>query len=304
MNSNGQFQAGTNYATWNATGATAATEIALNDPAYHTPAEIPDGSIQVGQGFFVKAKSSGNVNFTNELRRNNQDYQFFRTTNEKHRIWLDLKLENGTPINQLLIGYVWGATDIVDSQFDGRSFGNTGSYLYSVIENKDYVIQGRALPFDINDSVPLGFVSSTAGTYAISLCQFDGVFANQLIYIKDNLTGATVAITDAPYIFTSAEGIFNSRFEVVYLPNLTTNTTNLDGNSVQVFNKNEQLHIASKKQLIEKVQVYDVMGRLLFASNNYQQQTVDLENLPNRNQVLILKIQMENNQWITLQTIY
>jgi hypothetical protein len=304
MDSNGQFQAGTNYATWNATGATAATEIALNDPAYHTPAEIPDGSIQVGQGFFVKAKSSGNVNFTNELRRNNQDNQFFRTTNEKHRIWLDLKLENGTPINQLLIGYVWGATDIVDSQFDGRSFGNTGSYLYSVIENKDYVIQGRALPFDINDSVPLGFVSSTAGTYAISLCQFDGIFANQLIYIKDNLTGATVAITDAPYIFTSAEGVFNSRFEVVYLPNLTTNTTNLDGNSVQVFNKNEQLHIASKKQLIEKVQVYDVMGRLLFAGNNYHQQTVDLENIPNRNQVLILKIEMENNQWITLQTIY
>lgn len=304
MDSNGLFQAGTNYATWNATGGTAATEIALNDPAYHTPAEVPDGNIQVGQGFFVKAKSSGNVNFTNELRRNNQENQFFRTSNEKHRIWLDLKLQNGTPINQILIGYVWGATDIVDSPFDGRSFGNSGSYLYSIIENKDFVIQGKGLPFDINDNVPLGFVSTTAENYSISLRDVDGIFVNQVVYIKDHLSGVTASISDVPYIFTSAEGIFNARFEIVYLPNLTTNTPILDSNSVRVFNKNKQLQLASTKQLIEKVQVYDVMGRLLFAGNNYHRQTVDLENIPNRNQVLILKIQMENNQWITLQTIY
>jgi hypothetical protein len=147
MNSSGIFPTGTNYATWNATGGTAATSVASNDPAYHTPAAIPNGSIQVGQGFFIASKNNGNIEFNNSQRINDQNYQFLRaSTTEKHRIWLNAKSEIGTDINQIMIGYLEGATLGKDTNYDGKSFGNIGSYLYSIIDSEQYVIQVDLYP--------------------------------------------------------------------------------------------------------------------------------------------------------------
>lgn len=177
MNSSGVFPTGTNYASWNATGGTAATAVAVNDPAYHTPAAIPNGSIQVGQGFFVASKNNAILQFTNSQRINDQNHQFLKASlTEKHRIWLNAKSESGTDINQIMIGYLDGATQGVDTNYDGKSFGNTGSHLYSVVGNEHYVIQGRPLPFDTSDEVPLGWMCSrleiTAYNYPIGTVFF------------------------------------------------------------------------------------------------------------------------------------
>jgi len=168
MDANGIFPTGTNYASWNSTGGTAATSVANNNPDYHTPAEIPNGSIQVGQGFFVVAKNNGVVNFHNSQRINNQDHQFLKTTSENQHIWLNITTNEGKDINQILIGYIDGATMGTDANYDGKSYGNNGNYLYSIIENEKYVIQGRALPFNSNDEVPLGWYCETPGNYFIN----------------------------------------------------------------------------------------------------------------------------------------
>jgi hypothetical protein len=162
MDDNGLFQTGTNYATWTGLGGTAATLGTI----------IPNGTIQVGQGFIVKAIAAGDVTFTNSMRTANQTNQFMRTSNttpESHRIWLNFKSDTGVDINQILVGYMDGATQGVDAALDGLSFGNTGSYLYSKIENSNYVIQARSLPFDVSDEVSLGFNCATAGSYKITL---------------------------------------------------------------------------------------------------------------------------------------
>jgi propanediol dehydratase large subunit len=61
------------------------------------------------------------------------------------------------------VGYVTGATNNFDNGYDGETFdANEFVDFYSVNQEKNLVIQGRALPFDENDEVQLGFRSSVA----------------------------------------------------------------------------------------------------------------------------------------------
>jgi trimeric autotransporter adhesin len=51
-------------------------------------------------------------------------------------------------------------------------------------------IQGRALPFDGTDIVPLAFKTKLAGDYTIAIDHVDGLFSgNQEVYLLDNTTG-------------------------------------------------------------------------------------------------------------------
>jgi hypothetical protein len=304
MNANGIFPTGTNYASWNATGGTAATAVAINSPNYHTPAVIPNGSIQVGQGFFVIAKNDGVVQFNNLQRINNQDHQFLKTATENHHIWLNLTSNNDVDINQILIGYITDATMEVDGNFDGKSFGNVGNYLYSIINNDKYVIQGRALPFSTTDEIPLGWYCETAGTYKIKLSNWDGIFqGNQEVFVKDNITNTTTNIKTIPYTFTSTTGTFNNRFSIVYEQNLGETTHNLDTNTVIVHKKDHKFHITSPDKVIKDILIYDLTGRLLDQHNNVLGKTITLNEITQSNQILVFKIYFQDNQLYSLKVI-
>lgn len=304
MDVNGIFPPGTNYASWNATGGTAATEVASNSPNYHTPAETPNGTIQVGQGFFVEAKNNGNVNFNNTQRVNNQNHQFFKTTSENHHIWLNATTNDGTDLNQILIGYLEGATIGMDTNYDGKSYGNVGNHLYSIINNEKYVIQGRALPFNTTDEVPLGWYCETAGTFKLKLSNWDGIFqGNQDVFLKDNTTGTTSNIKTTPYTFTSTTGTFNNRFSIVYEQNLSETTHQLDSNSITVYKKDQVFQITSQNKVINDILIYDVTGRLLYQNNDILAKTITLNEISQTNQILLFKIIFTDNQSYNLKVL-
>jgi hypothetical protein len=52
---------------------------------------------------------------------------------------------------------------------------------------KNLAIQGRALPFDENDVVPLGYKSKIAGDFKIAIDQVDGFLVNNRIFLEDKL---------------------------------------------------------------------------------------------------------------------
>jgi hypothetical protein len=302
MDANGIFPTGTNYASWNATGGTAATAVNINNLEYHTPSVIPNGSIQVGQGFFVVAKNSGTVHFHNSQRINNQDHQFLKTTTENHHIWLNLTATEGNDINQILIGYINGATMGSDANYDGKSYGNNGNYLYSIIDNEKYVIQGRALPFNLNDEVPLGFYCETPGNYVIKLSNWDGdLFQDQAICIKDNLTGTTTNVKIAPYSFTSASGTFNNRFTLVYKANLNSPSQNLTTNTIFVHKIDCEFQITSQEKLISSIQIFDLTGRLLYQIKDINATTINVGEISKTKQILLFKIMYQDEQFINIK---
>jgi hypothetical protein len=304
MDVNGIFPTGTNYASWNATGGTAATAVAINNPNYHTPAVVPNGTIQVGQGFFVTAKNNGIVSFTNAHRTNNQDHQFLRTAAEKHRLWVNVTSNDGADINQILVGYLEGATLEIDSNFDGKSYGNIGNQLYSIKDNEPLVIQGRSLPFSITDEVPLGWYCETAGTYLLKLSNWDGIFQdNQNVFIKDNTTGTTTSIKTTPYSFTSSTGTFNNRFSIVYEQSLEEITPEINENKVIAFKKDHTIQVTSQNKIMKDILVYDLTGRLLHQFNNINTNTIALKEITQANQVLLFKISFTDNQFYNLKVL-
>lgn len=305
MDSSGVFPAGSNYALYNATGSTSATPGTSGVPAL-----TPNGIIQVGQGFFVKAATSGTVNFSNTMRVADTNNQFLRNGNvansevEKHRIWLNLKNDAGTEFNQILLGYVDGATQGIDRNFDGLSFGNVGSAISSRIENADYTIQGRALPFNTSDVVSLGFKAVTAGNYTISISETDGLFAGeQNVYLKDTSNGSITNLKAGNYSFSSAIGAFNNRFEIVYNSTLGTPDSTFNSNSIVAFKSNNELNVQTKSVTMKSILVFDIQGRLL-AEQSVNGDNAVISNLSADNQVLLVQVTSENNEKVTIKVIF
>ncbi len=288
--------AGTAYATYAFGGAT------TTSPTSPTP----NGVIQVGQGFLVEAKNVGTpkVTFSNLMRIENNANQFFRLDNviSGDRIWLNLT-NTSDAFSQLLVGYLPNASNSID-QYDAKGIDDSPLRLSSGINNEDYTIQGRA-PFINSDSVPLHFKTDIAGDYTIAIDHVEGLFdGNQEIFLKDNLMQTVINLKTSSYTFSTNVGIFNSRFELVF-QNSILKTTNFEGsNKVIVFASNSKITIKSSNELIEKVIVYDVLGRRLYDSKNIKVNQLSVNNLTITNQALFVKITLANGKTETRKIIF
>lgn len=292
---------GANYASYNATGATAASNTVPASP-------LPNGTIQTGQGFMALTNAAGNAVFTNSMRVNNIDDQFYRTSNnpegQKSRIWLNLASAEG-PLNQILLGYVPDATNTFDHRFDGKLAEMQGSKLYSVIDDVAYVIQGRALPFEDTDIVPLGFRADIDGTYTISLDHVDGLFSeDQDVFIKDNLTGVTHNIKLSDYSFAATAGVYQNRFEVVYQNSpLGTETPVLDNNQVVLYKEQGVFKINSATIMMDNVKVFDIRGRMIYEKKNINATQTALSNLNVAQEILLIQITSTDGRMVTKKAV-
>ena len=252
-----------------------------------TPKQDPNGIIQTGQGFIVEAKSAGVLKFKNSQRIANNANQFFRTSQneERNTIWLNVTSTKGA-FSQTAISYVTGATQGVDD-FDAKVFGTGAVELSSIVEQANYAIQGRALPFDDNDAVALGFKAKAAGDYTISIDRSIGLFAGtQDIFLKDNLTNSIHNLKLSPYTFSAEIGSFNDRFTVVYKNETTlavaVNNFDLDETISIMFTNNDNtisVKNSSPSTIVESVMLYNLLG-----------QSISTWDVSNENQSALIKV--------------
>ena len=259
--------------------------------------------ISIGQGFIVKATST-TLNFTNTMRIANNQNQFFKTKAiEKNRIWLNL-LKDTTPVNQMLLGYMSGATMQIDPAIDGAYFNDSQTALNSLIGSEEFAIQGRALPFDAADEVPLSFKVLNAGNYSIAIDHVDGLFSgNQDIIIKDNATGTETDLKTGGYAFTAVAGVDNTRFSLKYQKTLGINSPVFHENSLVVFKNNGKIFIKSNATTIDNVKIYDIRGRLLLEKNKVNATETNVESSIFANQVLIVQITTEDNKVVKKKVV-
>ena len=280
---------GSAYSVYNLMGATVATP----------SSEEPNGTIQVAQGFFVKAKSNSSVEFNNHMRRNNNGNQFFKTKQiaSKHRVWLNLTSSSGA-FSQALIGYTADATTGIDL-YDAKYINDSPISLTSSINGEEYTIQGRPA-FDVSDVVALNIKTSIADKYTISLDHFDGLFnAGQDIYLKDNTTGAETNLKTGDYTFSATAGVYNGRFSLKYQKTLKVDASAFNENSVWVYKNNGTLYFNSKNVSISNIEIFDVQGRLLTKKINVKANEFTINNFRAINQVLIVKIKGEDGSVVT-----
>ena len=282
-----------------------------------------NGYIASGQGFFVimndgAADATQTVTFNNSLREtvgaSNTYYDntyFYKNHNatlkphnnpENGRIWLDL-IDASKKSSRILIGYVQGATMAKDRLYDAFfKLGNSSS-IYSLINEEPMSIQGRSLPFNSSDIVPLGVKLRTAGTYTIGIGTLDGFFQNtsKRIYLEDLVTGTISNLRTAPYTFTSDAGVFNSRFRIRYQYTFSSDDDKVSTSNAQevlVYCPSNDLQIESSKEKIATVKLFDVTGREVYQKDGiYEKEcSISITNFP---QIMIVKITLENGEVVT-----
>ncbi|RXR33133.1 hypothetical protein EQG68_06495 [Flavobacterium piscinae] len=282
------------------------------------PAAGSDLFIGAGQGFFVQMidgpPASDFVSFDNGLRNPSYDNSLFYrnayqietesnlTNLERHRMWFDIINSDGLN-DRTLIGYIENATMGRDSFFDANTAVAGNMIIYSLLDEEKLTIQGRSLPFDVNDIVPIGVYIPSGGQYTIALAAIDGLFENQIIYLKDKLTNIFHNIKENPYSFYSEQGTFNNRFEVVY-QNETLNNPDFSLENIIRVTSNENLIVHSSSELMESVLVYNVLGQKLAEYKNVNANQLILSDLQKNNSTLLLKIKLQNTTTSIEKVIY
>jgi hypothetical protein len=304
------------YASYNGVGGTGTTRKSISTGSNDS---VPSGKIAAGQGFFAKATATANVTFNNSMRVGDGgtplvNTQFFRTSNtkaktansiEKHRVWLNISNTQGV-FKQTLVGYVTDATNGYDSRFDGESMnGNTYTDFYSINENKNLTIQGRAVPFDENDTVPLGFKTKIAGSFTIDIDEVDGLLTNQAVYLEDKVTNTIFNLKNGNYTFTTDKGTFNDRFVLRYTDKtLGTAAVEKPANQILVTIQNKQIKITSLAEPIEKVFVYDVSGKQCYQKIAVNSSELLITTLAPNHQILVVKTVLQNGKSSTKKVLF
>ena len=299
----GSGYSGNNYAVFNGTGG--------NAPS--TPAgagSYPDGIVKVGQGFIVRKKPNStlypNLNFQNsygvgnDLRVSTPGTFFERSATEKNRFWLQLISPNNM-VNTQLIGYVDGATDGFEQDYDNETFSLTSDVFYSILGDKKLLIQGKANNFSTEDQIPVGAKFFQNGNYTIRLDKMEGIFAgSQEIYLKDKLLNTYTNLKEGDYTFSTNLGVTDGRFEIVYKPGSTLATDQSVKANIVVYRDHNDFVVKSSDKNIKELEVYDASGRLIHQQAPNNKEAIIVDQILTQN-IYIIKLKLENGEIETVK---
>jgi hypothetical protein len=299
---------GSDYATYNLLGPTAASTTGVG--------ALPSRYISVGTAFIMYGTATGSVTFKNSMRVAGNNTVFFKSNGnqsqnadasdlERHRYWIDLKNDEGA-FKEVLVGYAETATMGLDRLFDGDMIdvGNAVT-LYTKVDDKKLSTQGRSLPFDQADLVPLSYTSTVAGNFTITMRAYDGLFMEQHVYLEDTVLNVIHDLTLSDYVFATEVGTFESRFVLRYTDGtLGTAHPNFDENSVVLYRNATGLHINSGAINMSNVAIFDIRGREIATQKGIGATQTTFTTLPEAHQVLLVKITGENGRTVTKKVVY
>ncbi|MDQ1166507.1 MULTISPECIES: T9SS sorting signal type C domain-containing protein [unclassified Flavobacterium] len=225
---------------------------------------------------------------------------------ERHRVWINLTNPNGL-FKQILIGYVKGATNGWDLNYDAVSLdANKFADFYSINEDKKLVIQGRALPFDLADTVPLGYRSSIVGDLTIAIDRADGDLLNYNIYLHDKETGTVHNLKSGGYTFSSPTGVFTDRFFISYGTdkNLGIDDFKNVPQKLNVASKDKTIRLKSDKTGLNEVSVFDIAGKLLYNKQNIGESELEISSIQSGPQILLVKTTLDDGHIITKKVLF
>ena len=285
--------------------------------------KTPTKYLPVGQGFMTEIVNNGTIVFKNSQRvfiketDANGSYTngsvFFKTDNTSanknstsqdeeeeafmQKIRLEFNAVDGPATKrELLLGFSNFTTDDYDYGYDAKNIDENDDDLNLVLDDQNMMIQAYS-SITSDKSVPLNFKASGSYNYRIELTQLENIEADQEIYLKDNLTGYYFDLrTDQHYEFSSEEGEFASRFEVVFQEqeeSLSTNDADYEYNLIYFQNETNKLFVKGLQSDAKQVMVINMLGQTVQDFTQVQAQTLDnglqISNLATGTYVVYLK---------------
>ncbi|MEZ4839053.1 S8 family serine peptidase [Flavobacterium sp.] len=273
----------------------------------------PRREVRPGQGFIVFTRNN-QLKFKNYMRTGNTASPMLRMNTPKnqshfddevtdlHRIILQLS-GPGTLSSNMMVAYLPEATSGEDAFIDGRYINDNPNALTSLINGEEFTIQGRGLPLDINDIVPLSFKTDQSGTFQIDMLHGSGLFnAEQAVYLVDHVLGIIHPISTMPYVFDSTSGVYSSRFTLQF----TDESLSLPENNIQliqVSTRENSVFISSFTQLISQARMYDITGKVVINKQTVNNKSLVIPTETVTKGVYMLSLTMESGEVVVKKLI-
>lgn len=234
------------YLTVNATGSVGTNAAKWN------------GTINSGQGFFVEAKSNGDIVFNDAMKtiQGNDDASFFRESS-KDIPKLYLALTNGGGFHsEMLIGFNDQSTQGFDKAFDATLFRSDLLGITSKLDNKSLIIQ--TIPELVGDNVvelELSMKTKGSGVYEISITEASNLPVDYNVYLKNRKTGKVADLKESRKAIN-----FSSDIEESYSVLIARNDNLLNTeNEVYVYSEDGNINLQSA--LPHDVSVVNMFGK-------------------------------------------
>jgi len=289
-----EYQGG--YAQVNKLGSTRASQF-ISFYGANTGLEegtvVPTRYLAVGQGFIAEIVADGQVAFNNSQRifikeadadgTYNNGSTFSRSTNGKstkedasktadtdnsmRKIRLEFNSVTGPETRrELLLGFSDYTSDAFDYGYDAKNTGTSNNDLNLNLEGKNMNMQA----YDVitqEKAVPLNFRSSGDNAFEIRISELENIEEDQAIYLRDNLTGIYFDLTaDTAYGFSSAQGIFNDRFAIVFQSeqqSLSTAESTATENYIYYQNKINTLFVKKLNSNVSTLSLVNMRGQVV-----------------------------------------
>ncbi len=219
--------------------------------------------IEVGQGFFVKAKADNVDLIFSASDRKNGSATYYKSVEDRNSLMIQLNSSTGQ-MNQTEIVFMDGMTRGLDIGYDGAKMqGNLDVSLYTyLVEPYENIFAIQALPTNLQDeAVKIGMLVSKEGEYSLSFNPSDLFLSMGNVALYDRITGEKHMITsDFNYEFmVNTPGQIDDRFEIHFAPvGISTQPTQPQAHA---YVNGQQLTILSEGNT--QVDIFDVQGRLL-----------------------------------------
>ena len=203
-----------------------------------------------------------------------------------------------------MVAYVEGATTGKDRMFDAFTDYKLAQNFYSLIDNQVMAIQGKGLPFEQEDRVPLGVKIPSNGIYKIAIAAVDGLFeSGQNIYLEDKSLGVIHDLRQNPYSFTGVSGIVNDRFVLRYTNETLGGDDFINNSDVLIFSS-DVISVNAMSRTIQNVKIYNVLGQLLLDSDAVNSDTFETSKLQKNNTTLLVQVTLENGIKVTKKIVF
>lgn len=227
--------------------------------------KLPSRFVSVTQGFMVKVigVSQYNLKFNNSIRVNNQAQAFLgKSESSVNRYWVNMKSPSDIESNFAVVYHPEG--DNGYTFHDTKRMGGSDG-IFSVVDQEEIVVDGRA-EFVDTDKVAVGTQHHLSGNYTISVENPEGLFASgQSIFLEDKLTGSRTDLLKNTYSFPAEAGATSERFVISYTPKSSLSTKEVS-EDLEIYRDGDLMKIHSLNYPIDKIEVYEISGKLLMTS--------------------------------------
>ncbi|GHU71182.1 hypothetical protein FACS189413_12580 [Bacteroidia bacterium] len=176
-----------------------------------------------------------------------------------------LEVSNGANKDQTVLVFNENAGNGLN-RFDSEKMSNGNAAIpeiYTLAGSEKLVINSmNAIPQ--NSEITLGFNTGAAGSFTIRATTVSNIDSDLQIILKDKLAGVDFDLTNGEaHAFTSGVANTESRFAILFAPNVTTGISGNTAGKLQAYVSNGQLIIENGKWG-DKVEIFNLTGQKLY----------------------------------------